>query len=165
MHPHAALIGRFYDAFARRDADTMAACYHADATFSDPVFRDLRGPQVPAMWRMLAARAKDLTVTHRDVVADDHSGRAHWEATYSFGKTGRHVHNRIDASFEFKDGLIARHVDRFDLYAWTRMALGPTGALLGWTPLVQGRVRREGMAGLRPFMAKSGVSSNDAPKT
>jgi ketosteroid isomerase-like protein len=154
MHPNAVLVTRLYESFQRLDGDGMAACYQPDATFSDPVFQDLRGPQVPAMWRMLAGRAKDFRLTFRDVRADDAQGSAHWEATYAFGKAGRRVHNRIDATFAFRDGKIARHVDRFDLYAWTRMALGPTGALLGWTPMVQGKVRREAMAGLEKFMAE-----------
>ncbi|MFA5862348.1 MAG: nuclear transport factor 2 family protein [Candidatus Thermoplasmatota archaeon] len=153
MHPNAELVTRFYGAFQRRDADAMAACYLPDARFSDPVFQDLRGPQVPAMWRMLVGRAQDLEVTVRDITANDTRGLAHWEATYTFGKTGRRVHNKIAASFEFQDGKIARHMDAFDLYAWTRMALGPSGVLLGWTPLVQGRVRRKAAAGLAKFMA------------
>ena len=50
---NAALIDRFYEAFARQDGETMAACYTADAHFHDPVFQDLHGPEVGAMWRML----------------------------------------------------------------------------------------------------------------
>ena len=57
-----ALIQRFYAAFAARDGETMAACYAPDATFSDPVFTDLRGEEPGAMWRMLTGRADDLEV-------------------------------------------------------------------------------------------------------
>lgn len=153
VHPNALLITRFYESFQRRDGEAMAACYQSDATFSDPVFQDLRGAQVGAMWRMLAGRAKDLDVSFRNVEANDKVGYAHWEAKYTFGKTGRRVHNKIDSTFEFRDGKIARHVDVFDLYAWTRMALGPAGVMLGWTPIVQGKVRREGADGLAKFMA------------
>ena len=52
------------------------------------------------------------------------------------------MHNVIDAIFTLQGGLIARHVDRFDLYAWARQALGVRGVLLGWTPLVQAAIRR-----------------------
>lgn len=31
-------MDRFYEAFARRDAAGMAACYHRLATFEDPAF-------------------------------------------------------------------------------------------------------------------------------
>ena len=37
-----ALIRRFYEAFRALDADTMQACYCADAAFDDPAF-SLRG--------------------------------------------------------------------------------------------------------------------------
>ena len=149
---NAALINRFYEAFARTDGEAMAACYAPDAHFSDPVFTDLNGPEVGAMWRMLCERAKDLEVVHSAVETDGVSGSAHWEADYTF-RTGRKVHNVIDASFRFENGLIADHTDRFDLWKWTRQALGPIGVVLGWSPPVQGKIRNEADAGLREFMA------------
>lgn len=141
MHPNQTLLNEFYTAFARRDAATMVSAYADSARFSDPVFPDLDADRVRAMWTMLLARGKDLEVTFRDIQADDVRGRAHWEATYTFGSTGRRVHNVIDAAFEFQDGKIVRHVDSFDLWRWSRMALGLKGALLGWTPLVRNKVR------------------------
>lgn len=143
MHPNAALVARFYEAFQRRDADAMAACYHADATFSDPVFPDLRGPRVAAMWRMLCASARDLDVRAHDIQADDATGSARWEARYGFGRARRPVHNVIDARFAFRDGRIARHEDSFDLWRWSRMALGPAGVALGWSPMLKARIRAD----------------------
>jgi uncharacterized protein (TIGR02246 family) len=150
---NAALIDRFYDAFGRRDAETMAACYAPDATFSDPVFQNLRGAEVPSMWRMLCEGASDLTIVHRDVRVEGDRGAAHWDADYTFSATGRPVHNEIDAGFVFRDGLIAEHVDRFDLWKWTRQALGPVGLLLGWSPPVRGKVRSQARARLDQYMA------------
>lgn len=143
MHPNAALVARFYEAFQRRDADAMAACYHADATFSDPVFPDLRGPRVAAMWRMLCASARDLDVRAHDIQADDATGSARWEARYGFGRARRPVHNVIAARFAFRDGRIARHEDSFDLWRWSRMALGPAGVALGWSPMLKARIRAD----------------------
>jgi ketosteroid isomerase-like protein len=156
---NATLIDRFYEAFARRDHAAMAACYTPDARFSDPVFTDLRGEEVTAMWRMLCERGRDLELHHSDVEADADRGSAHWEADYTFSATGRRVHNSIDASFAFRAGLIAEHTDRFSLWAWTRQALGPVGVVLGWSPPVQNKVRSQAMAGLREFMAGSGGSA------
>ena len=107
------------------------ACYAPTVTFSDPVFPDLVGDQARGMWRMLCARGKDLRIEFRDVRAGDHTGSAHWEAWYTFSSTSKPVHNVIDATFTFSDGLIVTHVDRFDLYRWSRQALGVTGVLLG----------------------------------
>lgn len=151
------LIKKFYTAFQQKDHAGMIACYHPEIHFSDPVFTDLHGNQAKAMWRMLCERGKDLQVVFSDVVAtasaDEGNGRAHWEATYTFS-TGRKIHNVIEAAFEFRDGLIIRHQDTFDLWRWTRMALGPMGLFLGWTPLVQKRIRRTALAGLEKFMAR-----------
>lgn len=156
MHPNTALIHRFYDSFAALDADGMKACYHPDVVFSDPAFGELRGEQAGAMWAMLCARAKDLEVSATDVQADDQRGRAHWDARYTFGQTGRKVLNRIDAEFEFRDGLIIRHTDTFDFYAWARKALGPAGLLLGWTPVIQNKVRSSAREGLDRYMKQNG---------
>lgn len=153
-HPNAALIERFYRAFQQKDGEAMAACYHPDVEFSDPVFTDLKGSRAGDMWRMLTGRAKDLTLEFSDVHADDTTGRAHWEARYTFSATGRPVHNIIDATFTFRDGKIVRHVDRFDLWRWAGMALGMKGKLLGWAPFVQGKIRAQAAQGLDAFIAK-----------
>lgn len=151
MHPHEELIHRFYQSFRRRDAEGMVACYHPDVVFSDPVFPDLRGPSAGTMWRMLCQRGKDLEIAYRDVQADDQAGRAHWDADYTFSGTGRKVHNQIDATFRFQDGLIREHRDQFDLHRWMGMALGLKGRLLGWLPPVQNQVRKQAATALRKF--------------
>jgi ketosteroid isomerase-like protein len=150
---NAALIERFYTAFARRDVEAMLACYSADVEFRDPVFGDLAGPGVRAMWRMLNARAADLAIEFGRIAADECSGRAHWDARYTYSATGRRVLNRIDAEFEFRDGLIARHVDRFNLWRWAAMALGAKGALLGWLPPAQAAIRSRAAKGLAAYRA------------
>ena len=151
MHRNEELLTRFYTAFAAGDHATMAASYTDDATFSDPVFPNLDAVEARAMWRMFCTSGIDVAVTFSGVQADDRSGSARWEATYRFPKTGREVHNEIAASFLVRDGKIVRHRDEFDLYAWTRMALGPMGVALGWTPVVQGQVRKQAAAQLRRF--------------
>jgi ketosteroid isomerase-like protein len=152
MHSNARLIQNFYEAFQRRDSTGMDCCYLPEAEFSDPVFTSLKGPQVPAMWAMLTERAKSLEVSFSGVVADDHTGQARWEARYPFTKTGRLVHNIIEARFAFRDGKIIRHSDSFDLWRWAGMALGPKGRLLGWLPAVQSAIRREAMSNLERYM-------------
>ena len=157
MHPHSQLISDFYFAFQRRDAKAMAACYHPDVEFSDEVFVGLRHGGVTSMWSMLCERGKDLELTFRDVQADDRTGRAHWDARYTFSGTGRKVLNRIDAEFEFRDGKIVRHLDRFDFHAWSRQALGPMGLLLGWTPLLKNKVRSQARGTLEKYMKERGI--------
>lgn len=157
MHPNQALIRRFYEAFAVRDAEGMAACYHEDVVFSDEVFVDLRGVRAAAMWRMLCERGKDLEVTFSDVEADDHAGGARWVAVYTFTATGRKVRNQVTARFRFRDGKIIEHRDRFDFWAWTRQALGPVGWLLGWSPIVKNKVRRTAGGQLERWCAARGI--------
>jgi hypothetical protein len=103
------------------------------------------------MWRMLTGRAKDLSVELREHEADATHGSAHWLADYTFS-TGRRVHNDVHARLRFDDqGRILEHEDRFGLHAWARQALGPVGLLLGWTPPLQARIRRQARAQLDDF--------------
>jgi ketosteroid isomerase-like protein len=159
VHAHEELIRTFYRAFQKRDAEAMASCYHAEVEFSDEVFPLLRGRRAGDMWRMLCARGQDLEIEFRDVRAEGVSGSAHWDARYTFSKTGRHVLNRIDATFEFREGKIVRHVDRFDFWRWSRQALGPAGLLFGWTPILRKAVRRQAAAQLDAWTASHGPTS------
>ena len=161
-HPHAALIERFYAAFARHDWEAMAACYHSDVHFTDEVF-DLHGADAGAMWRMLCTSGRELRVKAGDISADDRQGQAHWDARYVFSATGRPVLNRIDARFEFREGLIVRHVDRFDFWRWSRQALGVRGRLLGWTPLLRRKVRAQAAASLAEFQRRKAAAKGAAP--
>ena len=153
MTPEAALIDRFYTAFAARDHAAMAACYHPEVHFQDEVF-DLHGPAASAMWHMLCERGTDLVVSHDAVEANDQSGSARWVATYSFGPKKRRVRNEIQAAFTFEDGLIKTHRDRFDFHRWARQALGPLGSMLGWTGWLRERVSAEANRGLERFIAQ-----------
>ena len=151
MHPRAAIIQDFYAKFSQRDAEGMAALYTDDVTFSDPVFPDLRGEAARDMWRMLCGRATDLVIELAAVEADDEGGRARWEARYTFSTTGRPVHNVVDATFEFRGDQIVTHRDHFDLWRWARQALGPTGLLLGRSPIVRQKVQATAAEGLAAF--------------
>lgn len=157
-HANAELISRFYQAFQQLDAEAMAACYAEDVRFSDPVFPDLQGGAASDMWRMLAARAQNFSLTFDGVQADDEQGSAHWVATYLFSQTGNTVVNRIQASFRFRDGKIVEHHDHFDLWRWARQALGAKGLLLGWAPPVQNAIRQQAARGLAAFR-KGGKSA------
>ena len=158
MHPNHATLEKFYSAFARLDADTMATCYAPDARFDDEAF-SLRGQdQVTGMWRMLCQTTKaralaDWKLVYSGIEANDTTGKAHWEADYRFTATNRLVHNVIDGGFEFNDqGLIARHRDSFNFWAWARQALGTPGLLLGWTPFLRQKVRSAAAVNLQKFM-------------
>lgn len=159
MHANARTLHRFYDAFGQRDAAAMARCYAPDAQFNDPVF-DLQGAAIGAMWHMLCSQAQSLRIEATGIDADERTGRAHWQAWYPFSATGRAVHNEIDAAFEFRNGLIVRHRDRFDFWRWSRQALGLPGLALGWTPLLRRQVRARAARSLSAFEQR-GASRGD----
>lgn len=154
MNEYETLITKFYEAFSKRDWKTMQSCYHPDIVFYDPAFQKLKGLQAYAMWHMLAESAQNFSLTFTNVTATPNGGSCHWEAYYDFSRTGRRVHNSIDAQFSFRDGKIIAHSDRFDLWRWSRMALGIPGILLGWSPFLQNKVRQTALKTLGKFIEK-----------
>ena len=150
-----AVARRYWDAIGRLDAEAMAACYAADATFQDEVFL-LRGPECGMMWRMLFQGARDLVIKPGPLTVADGVAQGRLDAWYTFTQTGRKVHNRIRTRLVVRDGRIVDHHDRFPFYKWSRQALGAKGWLLGWTPLVRGAVRRQARKRLDKWMANQG---------
>ncbi len=138
------LITHFYTSFASADAEAMVACYHTNVVFADPAFGTLMGDDARNMWRMLLVRSQgDLKVTFNDVKANEKTGSAKWRAEYTFGQTGRKVINEINANFEFADGKIIKHTDSFDVWKWSRQAMGFKGLLLGRTGFFQKALQKQ----------------------
>lgn len=155
MNKNEQLIHDFYNGFKQLDWQLMSACYHADITFSDPVFTYLQGEEVGGMWRMLCTKAEDFELSFDQVKADEIHGSARWQATYTFSKTGRKVHNVIFAEFQFSEGKIIRHSDHFSFWRWSKMALGPMGMLLGWSGYLRRKVQLQALLGLRLFLKRN----------
>lgn len=143
------IITRFYESAIKADAEGMVSCYHDDIEFEDPAFGKLYGNQAKNMWRLLIK--PNIKISFSDVQASEHSGSAKWRAEYVFTKTGRKVINEITAQFEFNDGKITKHTDHFDLWKWSRQALGLSGYLLGWTSFMRNKIQRQTNALLRKY--------------
>lgn len=154
LHPHQQLIENFYNCFAKKDWQGMIACYHDEVFFYDPVFQNLEADQAKAMWEMLCKNAKDLALTFNNVQIEDEYGGCNWTATYTFSRTGRKVTNHIKARFKFQDNKIIEHMDDFDLWKWSRMALGLPGILFGWSSIIKNQIRAGAKKSLVSFMEK-----------
>ena len=127
MHPNAQLIDALLRGVRaprrRRDGRVLRARRHASAIpcSTSPA------AEVGAMWAMLCARGKDLRVEWRDVRADDRAGRRTGSRATPTPRPGARCTTSSTPTFTFRDGRIAAHVDRFDLWRWSRMALGAKG--------------------------------------
>ena len=146
------ILIKFYTAFASADSATMCECYHSKIEFRDPVFGLLKENDVCQMWKMLIERSRDnIKIEFSDIKADDYIGSAHLVATYNFSKTNRKVINVIQAQFQFKDGLIIKHTDDFDIWKWSKQAFGFTGYLLGWTGVFQKKLQQKALLSLKIY--------------
>jgi hypothetical protein len=143
---------KFYTAFSNGNVLLMSECYHADIQFQDPVFGILKGDEVSKMWKMLIEKSKgNIKIEFSEIKSDEYYGSAHWMASYTFSKTNRKVVNSIDSQFQFKDGLIIKHTDDFDLWKWTKQALGWKGFFLGWTGFMQKGIQLQALSSLKNY--------------
>ncbi len=148
------LIRQFYLSFAQGDAENMIKCYSDDIKFKDPAFGELLGEDAKNMWRMLIHNSKGkIKITLSDIKANEKTGSANWTAKYVFSKTGRTVVNKITAQFEFRDRKITRHTDHFDLWKWSRQALGWKGYLLGWSSFMENKIQKQTKGLLKKYNA------------
>lgn len=154
INPMKGLIETFYKALQNKDAETMISCYHNDIIFSDPAFGELRGDDAKTMWRMLCSNSSNLRIEFSDIKASLKKGSVHWEAWYTFSKTGRKVHNVVDAEFDFKDSKIIKHIDRFNLHRWATQAFGLKGWLFGGTRFFQNKLHQQTNEMLTAFREK-----------
>jgi limonene-1,2-epoxide hydrolase len=155
MNQNEQIIEEFYSGFATANADTMCSCYHPEVIFEDPVFGELKGQDAKDMWEMLIKKSKGhLKITFTDVYAKANKGSANWVAEYEFSSTKRLIVNRIHAEFEFKDGLIYRHKDSFDLYKWSKQAFGFKGVLFGWSVVFKDKIKQTALQSLRSYQSK-----------
>jgi ketosteroid isomerase-like protein len=148
------LINTFYEGLAARDGDAMVSCYHDRVVFEDPAFGELQADDACAMWQMLCSSDTDLSVRHTILDANDLTATVNWIADYTFSSAGRSVTNNVTASLRFEDGKIIDHRDDFDLWKWSSQALGMPGKLLGWSPMVQSKVRSTTRSNLDAFRAR-----------
>jgi hypothetical protein len=152
MTPNEKTLIKFYTAFANADAATMCECYHPKIQFRDPVFDLLKENDVCEMWKMLIEKSKgNIKIEFSEIKADEYIGSLRWTATYNFSRTNRKVVNLIRAQFQFKDGLIIKHTDDFDIWKWSKQALGITGYLLGWTGFFQKKIQQQALLSLKKY--------------
>jgi len=133
----------------------MLECYDEDIVFYDPIFGDLKGEKVRAMWEMLLSGAKDLQFNFSSVEVDDDGGygSCHWVAAYTFSGTGRRVLNKGKAFIKISGDKISEHQDDFSFWRWSRQALGFSGLVFGGTSYMQNRIRMKARKNLEKFMS------------
>jgi ketosteroid isomerase-like protein len=164
MRNNQELIIQFYTALQNMDYKTMQDCYHDDAIFFDPVFQDLNAYEVRNMWEMLCKSAKGFSLTFSDIEANDEYGSCKWKATYHISGKNKKVNNSIKAYFKFHEGKILEHTDDFDLWKWSRQALGISGWILGWSEFLQQQIRVSAQDKLLEFLNKKISSEANAIK-
>ena len=148
------LVVKFYTAFSEGNAKSMTECYHHDVVFQDPAFGKLTGDRAKNMWHMLLSNKTNDSggVTFKNIIVNDSKVSAEWRAEYLFGEKKRPVVNNVTANFKFRDGKIIEHIDDFDVWTWSKQALGLSGLLLGWTSFLKNKIQQNANAKLDEYI-------------
>jgi ketosteroid isomerase-like protein len=149
------LATRFYESFQLRNPKGMAECYHEQIVFEDPAFGVLKGNEAAAMWAMLCNQAKDLKITFQILEETSSGSKVKWIADYTFSKTGRKVHNIIEATMVYQAGKIIQHTDHFDLKKWAKQAMGWKGVLLGGTDFFKRKLQAQTRKLLERYISRN----------
>jgi hypothetical protein len=105
------------------------------------------------MWEMLIKRSNgNLKVSYTIYDVAVNFAVVHWTATYPFPRTGRTVTNHIVANIVLKNHKIIKHTDYFNLWKWSRQALGWKGFLLGWTPFFKNKLQQQTQTLLKDYI-------------
>ena len=145
-------IHQLYTSIAAGAIPGIEACYAPKVKFHDPVFGTLTNHEVLKMWKMLIEKSKgNLTIDYTILKTNEHKGTAEWTATYTFGKKKRKVKNHIKSEFYFKEGLIIRQNDDFNIWTWSKQALGWSGIFLGWTGYLHRKIQKQAINSLKNF--------------
>lgn len=152
MTPSEKTIHQLYTSIANGVPSDIDSCYASKVKFHDPVFNTLRDQEVPKMWKMLIEKSKgNLAVEYTIIKCDTHKGSAQWTATYTFGKNKRLIKNTIQSEFHFKDGLIIKQNDDFNIWNWAKQAFGFSGFLFGWTGYMQNKIHQKARLSLKNY--------------
>ncbi|PRP83192.1 hypothetical protein PROFUN_09356 [Planoprotostelium fungivorum] len=160
-------VERFFRGYASLDLPLLASSLHPEYRFSDGGFPDLNRKRGEAMWAMFILNHKNNEINCTTHQIHEGKDKDHPSADYvvKYKFEGRPVENHIHSEFELKDGLIYRHVDSFDFYAWTIQTKGLVGRLLGWTQFFQSKVQSIGGAKLDHFISEHPEYQETTPTT
>ena len=133
---------KFYASFSQGNANEMLKLYHPEIEFADPAFGTLKAEKAHAMWRMLlSSKQAQLKISYTIIDYSDTQVKVNWIADYYFGPKKRKVKNNVIADLTFQDGKVIKHTDSFDLWKWSRQALGISGFLPGWSGFLKRKIQ------------------------
>lgn len=153
MLPSEQTIHQLYTALADGEISKIDTCYSATVNFYDPIFGVLKNDEVPAMWKMLIEKSKaNLKIKYNIIKIDAFTATVEWTANYTFGKKNKKIKNQIRSQFHFKEGLIIKQNDDFNIWNWCKQAFGFYGFFLGWTGYMQHKIQVKALSSLKKYI-------------
>jgi hypothetical protein len=147
-------IETYFDAFSKGDYRTMRSLCDPKITFNDPVYTSLQGKSVFALHHFMAERRICPTITIRSISEKGNRVKVKWTNEYEYATYKTHISIDVRSIFHFEHTSIISQTDQYNLWKWSKMALGFTGTYLGWTPMFRSTLRRSSQQSLATFIQK-----------
>ena len=117
------------------------------------MFGELNGDSVKKMWEMLLSnKDAQFKLTFSDIHEKNNFVYAKWQASYYYGPHKRFVVNSVNAKFKFSENKIILHEDQFNLWKWSKQAIGLPGVILGWSNFFKSKLQTEANKKLNKFI-------------
>jgi hypothetical protein len=101
------------------------------------------------MWKMLIDSNEAGKIDTSNIKADDYI-ISPLDRPIASAKLIERI-NIIQAHFHFQDGLIIKHTDDFDVWKWSKQALGIKGVLFYWTGYMQKKIHEKAISSLTRY--------------
>lgn len=156
MDANKELIEKFYQAFQKRDFDTMRNCYAEGIVYFDPLYSILSDEAVMMMWKQRYAGAESIQINFGDINTEDGEYYTSlYTVTYIFTQTGKPVNLSVKAYMRIIGDKITEHSDAFSVHKWAGMAYGLPGRLFGWNRLYQHTLKKNARKNLLEFIGQN----------
>ncbi len=118
------LLAKYPDAWTKRDVEKVLTYFHEDCVYEDPTLGVIKNGKegVREFFHEVFSMQPDFHLEYSDYFATDTRGASIWTITNTWNGefhgvdvTGKKVKFIGTTMFEFKDGLILRNTDYWDL--------------------------------------------------
>lgn len=120
----------------------LRSLYHPKAEYMDELF-SLKYREILALWYSCMLPEMKLEVKVKSIEQFKDVVVTKWTISYTISSINRRITLDEIGRFEFEDGLIIRHTDKYSFHSWCTQALGVAGMLASWSKWLRSKVRNQ----------------------
>jgi hypothetical protein len=135
-----ACLKNYVKALIKKESHALADCYSEEANFFDPIFDNLDKENLVKYWELRFTTYKDLKILVLASELYEHSASIKWFISYK--QKNKKIRYSMVSILEIRNGKIIKQFDHFHFWKMAMQAYGFMGFFLGWTKLMNARVKK-----------------------